>query len=399
MAAVQTHERTAAGAVTAAKGFAGAAVHAGIRRDKLDLAVVRSTVPAVGAGMFTANRVQAAPVLVSKAHLAQAEPQAVVINSGVANAATGKQGELDALATAAEAAALLGLAAEQVLVLSTGVIGARLPIDRVLAGLGEAVPGLSADGGAAVAEAIMTTDTYPKEAVVSRGGFTVGGIAKGAGMIHPYLATMLAVVTTDYPLVRSKAQRFLKRAVGESFNRISVDGDCSTNDTVILLANGASGIEPTPASDREFVEALGEVCSDLSRQIVADGEGATVLLEIEVTSAASLGEANAIARRIATSPLVKTAAFGRDPNWGRILAAAGSAFCAGGFAQVNPDLVTLRMNGACVFAAGEPTGAEVPLEGTVCRIELDLGLGEARADYLASDLSYEYVRINAEYTT
>jgi glutamate N-acetyltransferase/amino-acid N-acetyltransferase len=224
-------------------------------------------------------------------------------------------------------------------------------------------------------------------------------MAKGAGMIHPRLATMLAIVTTDYPLAPGDAQGFLKRAVTESFNRISVDGECSTNDAVILLANGASEIDRTRATDRAFGEALGEVCADLSRQIVLDGEGATVLLEIEVTGAASPGEANAIAQRIATSPLVKTAAFGRDPNWGRILAAAGSAFCAGGFAQVDVHLLTLRLNGTVVFAGGEPTEVEVSLEGAVCRIELDLGLGTSSAGYLASDLTYDYVRINAEYTT
>ena len=399
MAVAVQRTQAAAGAVTAAKGFVAGAVHAGIRKTKLDLAVVRSTVPAVGAGMFTANRVQAAPVLVSKAHLAQAEPQAIVINSGVANAATGKQGELDALATATETAAVLGIEPEQVLVLSTGVIGAKLPMDRVLAGLGDAAAGLSGDGGAEAAEAILTTDTHAKEAVVSRAGFTVGGMAKGAGMIHPHLATMLAVVTTDYPLGPGEAHGFLKRAVNGSFNRISVDGECSTNDAVILLANGASGLERTPAADRQFAAALGEVCADLSAQIVADGEGATVLLEIEVTGAASTGEANAIAKRIATSPLVKTAAFGRDPNWGRILAAAGSAFCAGGFAQVDVEVLMLKINGVTVFAGGEPTGAEVPLESAVCRIDLDLGLGAANAGYLTSDLTYDYVRINAEYRT
>jgi glutamate N-acetyltransferase / amino-acid N-acetyltransferase len=385
------------GAITAAKGFVAGAVHAGIRKSKLDLAVVRSTVPAVGAGMFTANRVQAAPVLVSKAHLAQAEPQAVVINSGVANAATGKQGELDALATAAETAQLLGVEPEQVLVLSTGVIGVKLPMPKLLAGLAEI--GLSTDGGAEAAEAILTTDTRAKESVVSRGGFTVGGMAKGAGMIHPCLATMLAVVTTDYPLREGEAHGFLKRAVNESFNRISVDGECSTNDAVLLLANGASGIERTPQSDREFAAALSEVCADLSRQIVMDGEGATVLLEVDVTGAASAGEADAVAKRIATSPLVKTAAFGRDPNWGRILAAAGSAFVSGGFAQIDVDTLALRMNGVTVFEHGDPTGAEVPLEGAVCKIELDLGIGKASASYLASDLTYDYVKINAEYTT
>jgi glutamate N-acetyltransferase/amino-acid N-acetyltransferase len=224
-------------------------------------------------------------------------------------------------------------------------------------------------------------------------------MAKGAGMIHPCLATMLAVVTTDYPLEAGEAQGYLKRAVNESFNRISVDGECSTNDAVVLLANGASRITRTPASDSDFAAALGEVCADLSRQIVMDGEGATVLLEVEVTGAATEGEANAVAKRIVTSPLVKTAAFGRDPNWGRILAAAGSAFVSGGFAQVDVDRLTLRMNGVPLFVAGEPTGAVVPLEGAVCAIELDLALGGASASYLASDLTYDYVKINAEYTT
>jgi glutamate N-acetyltransferase / amino-acid N-acetyltransferase len=397
MAVAVERTQAAAGAVTAAKGFVAGAVHAGIRKTKLDLAVVRSTVPAVGAGMFTANRVQAAPVLVSKAHLAQAEPQAVVINSGVANAATGKQGELDALATAAEAAALLGIEPEQVLVLSTGVIGVKLPMPKLIAGLAEIE--LAADKGADAAQAIMTTDTVAKESVVSRAGFTVGGMAKGAGMIHPCLATMLAVVTTDYPLEAREAQAFLKRAVNESFNRISVDGECSTNDAVLLLANGASGVERAPESDRTFAAALSEVCADLSRQVVMDGEGATVLLEIHVTGAASEGEAEAVAKRIATSPLVKTAAFGRDPNWGRILMAAGSSFVSGGFAQLEVDRLTLQMNGIVLFAHGEPTDAEAPLDGPVCKIELDLGLGKAGASYLASDLTYDYVRINAEYTT
>ena len=383
--------------VTAAQGFVASGVHCGIGKNDLDLALVRSTAPATGTAMFTANRVQAAPVLVSKAHLAQAEPQAVVINSGVATAATGKQGELDALATAAKTGALLGLDPEQVLVLSTGVIGVKLPMPKLLAGLAaiELVP----EGGEDAAQAILTTDTYAKQAVVSRSGFTVGGIAKGAGMIHPCLATMLAVVTTDYPLAAGDAHGFLKRAVNESFNRISVDGECSTNDAVILLANGASGVERTRKTDREFAAALSEVCADLSRQIVMDGEGATVLLEVDVTGAASEGEANAVARRIATSPLVKTAAFGRDPNWGRILVAAGSAFVSGGFAQVDVDRLTLSMNGVVLFATGEPTDADVPLDGPVCKIELDLGLGKASASYLASDLTYDYVKINAEYTT
>jgi glutamate N-acetyltransferase/amino-acid N-acetyltransferase len=382
--------------VTAAAGFVAAGVHAGIRRAEPDLAVVRSLAPAVGAAMFTRNRVQAAPLLVSRAHLAEAEPQAVVVNSGVANAATGVRGELDAVATAAEAGRLLELDAEQVLVLSTGVIGALLPLEKVTAGLAEAVPALSAEGGADAARAIMTTDTRPKEALVARDGFVVGGMAKGAGMIHPALGTMLAVLTTDYPLGAGEADAFLRPAVEETFNRISVDGECSTNDAVVLLANGTSGCARDDAS---FAASVREVCSELAAGIVADGEGATVLLEIEVAGAASEAEATAVARRIATSPLVKTAAFGRDANWGRVLAAAGSAPHNGGFARLDPSLVSLRFNGTSVFAAGAPTAEEPALGGTVCRIDLDLGLGTGRASYLASDLTYDYVRINADYRT
>jgi glutamate N-acetyltransferase/amino-acid N-acetyltransferase len=385
--------------VTAARGFAASGIHAGIRRSAADLAVVHSLEPAVGAGMFTRNRVQAAPVLISQAHLAEAEPQAVVVNSGVANAATGERGLLDAVATAAEAGRLLDLQAEEVLVLSTGVIGVRLPLHRVLAGLGDAVGALSPAGGPEAARAIMTTDTAPKEAALSRDGFVVGGMAKGAGMIHPALATMLAVITTDYPLEAGEAESFLRPAVDASFNRISVDGECSTNDAVVLLANGASRLERTTGSDASFGATLREVCADLAAQIVADGEGATVLLEISVDGATSDAEATAIASRIATSPLVKTAAFGRDPNWGRVLAAAGSATWNGGFARLDPRRLKLAYNGTTVFEDGTPVAGEPSLDGSVCRIELDLGLGEGAATYLASDLTYDYVRINADYRT
>jgi glutamate N-acetyltransferase/amino-acid N-acetyltransferase len=385
--------------VTAPLGFVASGVRAGIRKSAPDLALLRSTVPAVGAGMFTVNRVQAAPVVVSKEHLAAAEPQAVVVNSGSANAATGAQGLADARETAAKAAALLGLQPEQVLVLSTGVIGALLPMEKLLAGLEEAAGALSSAGGAAAAGAILTTDTKSKTAVVSRDGFTVGGMAKGAGMIHPVLATMLAVVTTDYPLGSGEAIAFLRPAVETSFNRITVDGECSTNDAVVLLANGQSRVRRDATLDASFGAALGEVCADLARQIVEDGEGATVLLQVVVSGAAADDEAHAIAARIATSPLVKTAAFGRDANWGRVLAAAGSATWDGGFAHLDPDLVKLSFDGTTVFAAGAPTGAEPELHGTVCRIELELGLGAGAAEYLSSDLSYEYVRVNAEYRT
>jgi glutamate N-acetyltransferase/amino-acid N-acetyltransferase len=386
--------------VTAAAGFAAAGVSAGIRPSgRPDVALVRAVVPAVGCAMWTQNRVQAAPVTVSRRHLELAEPQAVVVNAGVANAATGVPGEEDARATAERVAARLDLRPEEVVVLSTGVIGPRLPMERLLAGVDAAAESLSADGGAAAAEAILTTDNGPKTAVVSAGGLTVGGMAKGAGMIHPSLATMLAVVTTDHPLSSAtEADRFLRPAVERSFNRISVDGDCSTNDAVVLLAprGEATG---GPAAQDAFAEALEAVCRDLARQIVADGEGATVVLEIGVSGASSAAEADAIARRVATSPLVKTAAFGHDANWGRVLAAAGSAPCNGGFAHLDPERLTVSFDGTAVFRRGTPTGLVPELGGAACRIELELGLGDGEASYLASDLSTDYVRLNAEYTT
>ena len=384
--------------VTAAKGFVAGGVHCGIRRcGRRDLAVVRSLAPATGAGMFTANRVQAAPVVVSREHLELAEPQAVVVNSGVANAATGEPGLAAARATGAEAARLLGLAAEQVLVLSTGVIGKRLPLDNVLGGVRSAALQLSRTGGPTAAEAIMTTDTRPKESLARGAGFAVGGMAKGSGMIHPNLATMLAVVTTDYPLEPGEAIDFLRPAVDASFNSISVDGECSTNDSVVLLANGASLIERTPASDEQFAFCLRKVCADLARQIVADGEGATVLAEIAVRGAATEQEARAIAERVATSPLVKTALHGHDANWGRIASAAGSARWNGGYARLEPDLLSIVVDGVPVLLSGSPTGDEPALENGRCEIELDLALGDGAATYLTTDLSHEYVRINAGY--
>ena len=368
-------------------------MHAGLRKAAPDLALVRSVEPAVGAALFTVNRVQAAPVVVSKRALAAADPQAVVVNSAVANAATGAEGERAAQATAERAAELLGLEAEQVLVLSTGVIGVPLPLAKVLAGLETAAAELSPAGGDAAAHAILTTDTHAKQASAAGDGFAVGGMAKGAGMIHPCLATMLAVVTTDYPLEPGEPLDFLRPAVEESFNSISVDGECSTNDAVVLLssAKGSRG------DDGAFTDALHTVCAELARQIVADGEGATLVAEITVSGAASDDEANAVARRVATSPLVKTALFGKDANWGRVLAAAGSAPHNGGYAHLDPALVTLLYNGTKVLDRGAPSGVEPDVDGAACAIDLDLGLGDGLAQYLTTDLSYDYVRMNAEY--
>jgi glutamate N-acetyltransferase / amino-acid N-acetyltransferase len=386
--------------VTAAQGFVGSGVHCGIRkRQRLDLSLVHSTVPATGAGMFTSNRMLAAPVILCREHLDLAQPRAVVTNSGVANAATGERGLLDARATAAETARLLGLDAAEVLVLSTGVIGELLPLANVLAGVRDAVPSLGRDGGAAAASAIMTTDTRPKQAVARGAGFTVGGMAKGSGMIHPQLATMLAVLTTDYPLEPGEPIELLRPAVDASFNAISVDGECSTNDTVVLLANGASAVERTPASDAELALCIRKVCGELAKQIVADGEGATVLAEIAVRGAATGAEARAIAERVATSPLVKTALHGHDANWGRIAAAAGSARYNGGFANLDPDRLSIVIDGVPVLVEGKPSGDEPALANGRCAIEVDLALGTGEAVYLTTDLSYDYVRINAEYRT
>ena len=383
--------------VTAPKGFVASGVEAGIRHAKKDVALVRSTEPAVGGAMFSRNKVQAACLQVNRAHLAVAEPQAVVINSGVANSSTGAEGYANAVATAAHTAELLGVDVEQVLVLSTGVIGMHLPMDRLLKGVDAAVAALDADGGGVAAEAIMTTDTHSKETIVARDGFTVGGMAKGAGMIHPDLATMLSVLTTDYPLEAGEAIDLLRPAVDSTFNAITIDGDCSTNDTVILFANGASGVERTPESDASFAAALLEACDDLSRQIVADGEGATVLAEIHVHGAVDGPQAKAIAQRIATSMLVKTALFGHDANWGRVLMAAGSAPYNGGFADIDADRATLRYNDTVVLDHGAPTNVEPDVSGPSCTIALDLNLGDGSAAYLTSDLSYDYVRINADY--
>jgi glutamate N-acetyltransferase/amino-acid N-acetyltransferase len=384
--------------VTAPKGFVACGIAAGIRKDgRADLAIVRSVPHATGTAMFTRNRVQAACVQVSRDHIALADPQAVVVNSGCANAATGERGKIDALATAAEAARLLDVDLEEVLVLSTGVIGTRLPIHKVLPGLADAVAVLRENGGHAAAGAIMTTDTSAKETVISGPGFVIGGMAKGSGMIHPELATMLAVLTTDYPLESGEAIDFLRPAVDPTFNAISVDGEPSTNDTVVLLANGASGVARTPKTDAAFGAALLAACDDLARQVVADGEGITVLAEINVKGAASDEQAKAIARRIATSPLVKTALFGHDANWGRVLMAAGSAPWNGGYAEIDAARVTLRYNGTIVLENGAPSGVEPDVAGPSCTIELDLGLGDGSAGYLTSDLSYEYVKINADY--
>ncbi|MGE5507575.1 MAG: bifunctional glutamate N-acetyltransferase/amino-acid acetyltransferase ArgJ [Chitinophagales bacterium] len=412
--------RSIPGGITAPLGFRAAAGCAGLKRQAglADLAVIYSEVPAAVAAVFTRNRVQAAPIQVCREHLAATggTAQAVVVNAGNANACTGEQGLADARATAATVAAGLGLAPTAVLVASTGVIGVPLPLAKVKSGLadllGEAPAGRppalarSPEIDDQVARAMMTTDTFPKFKAVefSLDGVTarLGGVAKGSGMIHPDLATMLAFLTTDAVIPPGLLAQAFREEVDCSFNSITVDGDTSTNDTALLLANGQAGNAPLQAGTAAydtFRSALAEVLGFLAREIARDGEGATKLLTIEVTGAASTEEARAIGRTVGTSNLVKTAMFGGDVNWGRILAAAGRAPAA-----VDPVRTDVYLAGTLVARGGqacpfdEATLAK-KLEGKEIAIRLDLHQGTAAATVWSCDLSYDYVRINGSYRT
>jgi len=385
--------------VTAAKGFQAAGVACGIKKTgALDLALVVSDHDCACAGMFTTNRVQAAPVVYDKATLAKNRSaiRAVVANSGCANACTGDAGLDDARTTAEETARALGIRAEQVLVLSTGVIGQRLPMEKIRAGVKDAAQKLSPAGGADAAHAIMTTDTKPKVFAIRNSQFAIGGMGKGAGMIHPNMATMLAVLTTDAKLAPDLLDQALRHAVNQSFNRISIDGDMSTNDTVLLLANGASGYTPNLA---EFTEALTQVCVNLAQQLVRDGEGVTKFVELVVTGARDEADAVRVAKAIANSPLVKTALYGGDANWGRVIAAAGYAGV-----EVEPAKMKLWFGDVNVFANGMPTDFDEAastraIAGHDVFIRLDLGQGEAHTTVWTCDLSHDYVTINGKYRT
>ncbi len=384
--------------VTAAKGFQAAGVACGIKKTgALDLALVVSDHDCTCAGVFTTNRVQAAPVVYDKEMLAKNRNaiRAVVANSGCANACTGDAGLDDVRTTAEETARALGIRADQVLVLSTGVIGQRLPMDKIRAGVKDATQKLSPAGGDDAARAIMTTDTKPKTFVVSS-RFTIGGMCKGAGMIHPNMATMLAVLTTDAKLTPDLLDQALRRAVNQSFNRISIDGDMSTNDTVLLLANGASGYTPDLA---EFTEALTRVCVNLAQQLVRDGEGVTKFVELVVTGAHTEADAVQVAKAIANSPLVKTALYGGDANWGRVIAAAGYSGV-----EVEPAKMKLWFGDVNVFANGMPTDFDEAdstraIAGKDVFIRLDLGQGNASTTFWTCDLSHDYVTINGKYRT
>jgi len=387
------------GGATAAQGFVAGSMACGIKLSgKPDLVLVASEAPATVAGVFTTNRVKAAPVLLCQRRVAGGRARAVVINSGNANACTGEAGMRAAERMAAAAARRLDLAADEALVLSTGVIGVPLPVDKIEA----ALPGLalSPEGGAEAARAIMTTDTRPKTAAmeleVDGRVVRVGGMAKGSGMIHPQMATMLAVITTDADVPSYDLQRHLTDAVGGSFNRIDVDGDMSTNDTVLLFANGASGVS---LPDELFAAALAAVCVSLARQVAADGEGATKLLEITVTGAVSVEDAERAARAITRSNLVKAAMYGNDPNWGRILCAAGYSG-----ALLDPAKARLTLQGTALYADGLPlpfdaAAVSADLRAPEVSVRLDLGVGDAQATAWGCDLTPEYVHINADYTT
>jgi glutamate N-acetyltransferase/amino-acid N-acetyltransferase len=389
--------------VTFATGFRAGAVACGVKSgtDRLDVALIASDAPCVAAALYTTNRVVAAPLVVTRRHLARTRPRAIVANSGNANACTGEQGERAAEAMAAAAARVIKARAEEIAVASTGVIGVPLPVDRIAAGL--AGIRLSDEGGADAARAILTTDTHPKtarrEVTLAQGRVRIGGMAKGAGMIHPDLATMLAFITTDLATDETMLRGALRSASGESFGAISVDGDTSTNDMVILLANGAAVVTATGDDVRRFTAALTEVCVELAKAIVSDGEGATKVFEVRVGGARSVDEARAAARTIASSNLVKAAIHGADPNWGRILAAAGRSG-----ANIQDRKATVRIGGHAVFEEGAPSAYDSQTVRAVLRqaeilIELDLGLGEASARAWGCDLSAEYVRVNADYTS
>ena len=392
-----------------APGFRAGAAACGLKASgALDLALVVADAPAAAAGVFTTNLVQAAPVLFDRAALARpgARFRAVVANSGCANACTGERGLAAAAAMADRAGFALACAPEEVLVLSTGVIGVPLDLEKVTRGIRAAAERLGEDA-VDVARAVMTTDTRPKtaegEVRLPGGRAVVRGFAKGSGMIHPHLATMLAMLTTDVAAAPDLLARALRHAAGESFNRISVDGDMSTNDTVLLLASGTSGVEVRDAEEPAFTAALTGVCVSLARQIVRDGEGATRLVEITVSGAADVEQARVVADGIARSSLVKSAVHGGDPNWGRVLAAAGSSG-----AKVDPGRLRLVFGPpgreVCVVLRGSRADYDERAAASLLALDpvhigLDLGLGEARCVAWTCDLSAEYVAINAHYTT
>jgi len=391
------------GTVTSPNGFTAGATSAGIKKEKiLDLAILASEVPCVAVGLLTRNRIKAAPVVLCQQRLSGGKATGVVINSGCANACTGEQGLVDAEEMARLAAAAIGTSPGQVLAASTGVIGQMLPMERLRHGMKQIK--LSRDGGHELARAIMTTDTAPKEVAVrvKDGGYIIGGVAKGAGMLHPDLATFLCFLTTDARVAPGFLQAALKPAADVSFNMVSIDGDTSTNDTLLLLANGRAGnkvISSGTAQAEVFQQALEGLCIHLAKAIARDGEGATKLFEVTVQGAPDRAAARQVARTIVSSPLVKSAIYGNDPNWGRIVAAAGRSGV-----EVVESKIDLHLNIICLVKAGRPqpfdhAQAVKHLSQPEVSFTLNLNLGNGRAVAWGCDLTEEYVKINSQYTT
>ncbi|MEJ2865863.1 bifunctional glutamate N-acetyltransferase/amino-acid acetyltransferase ArgJ [Actinomycetospora flava] len=384
--------------VTAPQGFRAAGVRAGIRAhgERPDVALVVNDGPQqVAAGVFTRNQVKAAPVLWSQQVLREQSLRAVVLNAGGANACTGPDGFGDTHRTAEKVADVLGCGAIEVGVCSTGLIGERLPIAKLLAGVEDAAGALTdgEDAGTRAATAVLTTDTVDKQSAITRHGWTVGGFAKGAGMMAPSLATMLVVVTTDAVVDAATADAALRAATAQTFDRLDIDGSMSTNDTVLLLASGASGIE---AGADAFTEVVTEVCAELARGLQADAEGVTKRIAVTVTGARDDREALVGARAITRDSLVKTALFGSDPNWGRIAAAVGASE-----ATVEPETLSVTVNGVLLCEAAAATGdrTKADLSGPEITVEVDLGLGDGQATVLTTDLSHAYVEENSAYSS
>jgi len=394
------------GSVTSPQGFVAGAVYAGIKAagaGKLDLGVLASAHPSACAAMFTRNRVRAAAVMVSELHARRGTPRAIIVNAGISNVATGAAGIRDANEMCELAARLCGVAPNEVIVGSTGVIGKPLPMEKIREGAGRIA--LRADGGHEFARAIITTDTHPKEIAVrfaaGRHEYVVGGCAKGAGMIHPDMATMFCFITTDAPVQRRFLQAALRDAVADSLNMISIDGDTSTSDTTAIIANGAAGGPELDGSGRgsaSFVAALRHVCIALAKMLARDGEGAEKLIEVRVEGAATLKDARIAARTVTASPLVKSAVHGNDPNWGRVLMAVGRSG-----AQVNVDRASAWLGEIRVFdgvpVAFDERAASRYLRNEEVVIRVDLGAGVERATAWGCDLTPEYVHINSDYTT
>ncbi|MCC6382918.1 MAG: bifunctional glutamate N-acetyltransferase/amino-acid acetyltransferase ArgJ [Dehalococcoidia bacterium] len=395
-----------AGNVTSARGFRAGAVYAGIKtygEGKLDVAILASDPPCTVAATYTRARLHSASVDINRAKLAFGPARAVFVNAGVANSSTGGRGVADGHRVTEWTAAKLGIPAGEVLICSTGVIGHFLPLDRIHDGIGRL--DLTVGGGDAFARAIMTTDTRPKHAAIRFGPYVLGGCCKGSGMIHPDMATMLAFLTTDAPVEQGFLQSTLSAAVDRSFNLVSVDGDTSPSDTVLLFANGAAGGETIDAASplaATFQEAVGGLCRYLAREIARDGEGATRVIEVTVTGAASDEDARAVVRTLTTSYLLKSAVHGADPNWGRIVAAVGRTSV-----PYDEDEVAVDLCGVRVFEEGRPTADALERAADISNamhadtvpIAVSLGRGPGAATGWGCDLSADYVTINADYHT